>query len=439
MPRTKPSQKPNKGTVKILSLDEPKEFFFQTPCFFLALIAFFFCYLSFYIHPVFLNRAHLMEFTETIPRQAPIGVDLRTTLQRAASFYGQDSSPYVGDYSIYPPLVFFLGGWLSGMDFPKAHSLVTYLSVACFFFTAFIFPFILSGKKQFHLLPLLLFVLGLFSYGFQFELERGQFNVIAIFFASLAVGLFHCHPRYRLLAFAIFSIAVNLKLYPAIFLLMFIIDWKDWRANLRMVPTLAVINLGLLLLLGFHNFLAYFPAVLGRSADPYVWVGNLSISSYSTLHPFKLVGILNNQGFHLGDPVRWTRLFLWGLFLASFGMVLRNSIRRKKGEGFNRYLFLACVIAAMVVPSESHDYKLPILVGAVALAFMDDGFVPGFEKGRRVGTSLVVLVFFLSYATTFFSYVSKKYYLANNLPALLVMLLCVAWLSSLEPGRKEGT
>ena len=58
------------------------------------------------------------------------------------------------------------------------------------------------------------FVTGLTSHGLQFELERGQFNVVAISLCLLAVYIFHYQVKYRHFGYLLFLVAVQLKVYP---------------------------------------------------------------------------------------------------------------------------------------------------------------------------------------------------------------------------------
>ena len=85
-------------------------------------------------------------------------------------------------------------------------------------------------------------VTGLFSYGFQFELKQGQWNLIAFLFSVAAIYLFHQKPKYRWAAYLLFSISVQLKLFPAIFVFTLIDDFTDWKNNAKRIIGLEYSN-----------------------------------------------------------------------------------------------------------------------------------------------------------------------------------------------------
>ena len=128
---------------------------------------------------------------------------------------------------------------------------------------------------------MLIFITGLTSYGFQFELERGQFNVIAMALCFSAIFLFHRKPKLSWLAYILFTIAIQLKLYPAIYILFFVRDWKDILANLRRFLCLGIVNIALLFILGWGVFLDFLNSLRGTAIDQMIWVGNLSIRSFT--------------------------------------------------------------------------------------------------------------------------------------------------------------
>jgi hypothetical protein len=84
------------------------------------------------------------------------------------------------------------------------------------------------------------------SYGFMFEMERGQLDLYALFFALLAVWLLlarpHGSPWWPSLALAL---AVNIKAYPGVLAVVLL-----WRYRWRAVVPLLVTNVALLLSAG---------------------------------------------------------------------------------------------------------------------------------------------------------------------------------------------
>ncbi len=126
----------------------------------------------------------------------------------------------------------------------------------------------------------LVLVTGLFSYGLQFELERGQFNVIALTLGFTAIWVFHTHPNLRGIAYGLYVLSVQLKLYPGILALMLVHDWRDWGNNLRRFLLLLVANVAGFLVLGPGVAVDWMGAVRRHATDPAVWDGNHSIAAF---------------------------------------------------------------------------------------------------------------------------------------------------------------
>ena len=76
------------------------------------------------------------------------------------------------------------------------------------------------------------------SYGFMYEIDRGNIDLYALVFSLLAVWLTIRSPRSAWLPAAVLALAVGLKLYPAI--LVVLLFWRyRWRALLPVVVTTA--------------------------------------------------------------------------------------------------------------------------------------------------------------------------------------------------------
>ena len=128
---------------------------------------------------------------------------------------------------------------------------------------------------------MLIYLVGLTSYGIHFELERGQFIIISIALAFFGIFLFHKYPKPTWLAYILFILSIQLKIYPAVFIFLFIREWRNWKENIIRIAVLCIINFVLLFSLGwnlFHNFIQ----IIGETVnDPGVWVGNLSVRSFT--------------------------------------------------------------------------------------------------------------------------------------------------------------
>ncbi len=403
--------------------------------FIIIFIGFLITYLLFFISPIFLNSKHVMEFFKYVPGFNPIGIDLKQMLSYSESWFILKQTPYIGQ-NLYPPLASVFFAPLLMVDFSTAYAIIVIINVACFIFITLVFPWRMSEEK--HLSPLLILFLisGLFSYGLQFELERGQFNLIAMFFCITSIWIYHRHDRYRYLAYFLFSISIQLKIFPAIFIVMFIKDWKDLKNNVKRLVSIIIFNFALLFVLGPKVFVDFLKAISAQAVNPFVWFGNHSISSF--------IGLFQIYGGGLPNKLSWVTTysgliqFVLLVFVAVCILLIMLQAYRRQHRGFNGYLLLACTVGALVIPPVSHDYKLSILVAPIA-AFFCVSYENTNHRLRLIVTFLT-LAFSLAYSSTLFSYTNKPTILSNNLPALLALLLITTGFSLMaKPGYETNS
>jgi len=419
------------------------EYILNLPLITWVVIGFLFVYLLFFIRPVFLNVSHEMQFFKPIPAMDPIGADLRLMLKRAEAWFIKKQSPYIIGENQKPPLASVLFTPLIFVDAPTAYAIITLISLLCYLFITLILPLLLNKEKRLHPVILLLFISGLFSYGFQFELERGQFNVLAISLCFGSIYIYHYYHRYRYVAYVLFSISIQLKLFPAIFIVMFVRDWRDWKNNIKRACALAMCNFLALFALGPQAFLEFITEVKKHVVSPDNWIGNHSIRSFVT-------GVLTRaiEKYQLHDWA-WVSQHP-GLvedtllaFVAICLFLLMFQAYRQEWTGINPYLLLACTIGALLIPSVSHDYKLSILTAPVAIMFSDESFSKKVSNTRwRPLFILLICMLSFAYSSTLFSYTHKSFILTNNFPALIAMLGAATVLSlvfkSKHPDMKEN-
>jgi hypothetical protein len=89
-----------------------------------------------------------------------------------------DQSPYATGFIAYPPLTLVLFAPLLLIGYPAYFKLITLITLIGYGIATLFIPLALNKSKGVSII-LLMFVTGLFSYGLQFELERGQSNMIA--------------------------------------------------------------------------------------------------------------------------------------------------------------------------------------------------------------------------------------------------------------------
>jgi hypothetical protein len=368
-----------------------------------------------------------MFLPDTLPTLTPIAADLHTMME-----WGRDwldpNVPYHG----YPPLSNMFFAALYPLPFNVTYAIFAAMAIGTLLV---LLAMSLHRQQDGRIPPLLaLFVItGLSSYGLQFELERGQFNLLAFGLSVGGVWLFHAKPRWTLLAYALFCAGVQLKLYPAILILLLTRDYRDFKGNLRRAAGLAAANFLLLLALGLDRFSEFVTAVqvlatgFGGSAI------NHSIYSFARVAVATLSPYVALPAYTL-PTLQWT---LTLAMLASLAVIVWLNYRDRR-SGYDPYLLLACTIGAMVIPSVSFDYKLSILIAPTALAvveFEQRAVAP--SHPRTAGIAALVLLI-AAYTTTLFSFYLKPTALDNNCPALFVMLGCVtalAWMRSTAVSR----
>ena len=391
-------------------------------------------YLAFFAGPMFLNSTMRMEyFVGYLPDRSPIGNDLLVVTDLIRAWFSSGQSPYVEQF--YPPFVYVSFAPLVLLEHADAYRLITLVTLACSA-VCMLLAWLLAGRRKEGLMMLFL-VTGLLSYGLQFELERGQFNIIAMALVLASIYVFHRLPRWRILAYALFTIAVQLKVYPAIFALMLIEDWRDWKGSVKRLGGLAAVNAAMLLVAGPRLFVDFLGSVTQQMLSPTMnfWNGNHSINAFVfglTTYGYGVIPQAARAGWVQAAP--WIKAVLLAALAACFVMVI---IRRgARTRGFNPFLLLACTMAALMVPI-SNDYKLALLAAPLALAL---AAVP--EAGslaRRAVTAALLLLTGAAYGALLIPFKYKPFYLGNSFPLLLVILLSVTALSLFTESAGENT
>jgi Glycosyltransferase family 87 len=392
-----------------------------------VLVGFFVTFFFFFIQPVFFDPSHNMQFNQYIAVLSPIGRDFRGIVYLSSTWLHTRTVPLV----IYPPftLIFFTPFTL--LNYGAGYKIITCIILVCYVLTTLILPFWMSAQKSISALAMLIFVTGMVSYGLQFEVERGQWNLIAFTFCLIAIYIFHHYPRRRWLAYLFFTISVQLKLFPAIFVFALIEDWSGWKDNLKRFVGLGIVNIAALFIFGLDPIWHTLGAYVNLHGDTFGPPNNISISSFAAY--FLSSGLMPHQSFFLWlEANDWVLQFLVSaFFVLCFVIILRQAYKRN-GNGFDPWVFMACVVGALIIPSISFDYKLSILPASVALS------IPAIlerQDGRnRSLVSLLVFVLSMVYSSTLYSYRVKPEIIRNDLPALLVILAIYTILSCVNSG-----
>ncbi len=392
-----------------------------------VLVGFAITFLLFFIVPVFYDSSQMMQFSRYIRAMRPIGIDFRVVASDASGWLHSGSLPR----SLYPPLtlVFFAPFALISPD--AGYRVVTLLILACYALATLLLPQSINRSKGLSSFSMLIFVTGLISYGLQFELERGQWNLIAFTLCLAAIWLFHAHPKRRWLAYLFFIVAVQLKLYPAIFVLALVDRWSEWKRNLIRFAGLGLANIAALFVFGFgpiQSMLGSQSATdASHSAIPY----NLSISSF-VLYILSLPWLPHKRIIMWVQANNWLpKLILLGFVAICLVVVIWQAWKRGR-EGFDPYVFMACTIGALLIPSISYDYKLVLLPASVVLL---EPAMPSFRPGgNRLWLILTTLLFAVAYSCALYPEFSRPEWLRYLLPALLLVLVITTVWSVVNPG-----
>ncbi|MCX6068620.1 MAG: glycosyltransferase family 87 protein [Chloroflexi bacterium] len=257
----------HKGKQKILSVPYSAWVF----------AGFLIAYWLFFFMPVFLNTVGTFNQDAYIPAGARIGMDQNEIVNVMVKpfFNGQTDFLVRGPY---PPLLTVLYAPFTLMDPATSYATITIINLGIFLFLTLFLPWKIQGKLN--PLVFLFIVSGLYSYGFHFEVERGQFNLLTIFFVFSAVWSFHYYPKFRLLSYLLFSIAIQFKVFPILFIICFVDDWRSWNTNIKRFIGLGVFNFALLFVLGYRNFFMFLENISGFAVRKFGGFSGHSVSPF---------------------------------------------------------------------------------------------------------------------------------------------------------------
>jgi hypothetical protein len=372
-------------------------------------------FIPFLVFPMFFQsdlRVHCPE--GYLPKLIPIGNDLRLALDAARTWL---ETHQVTQFVFTPTGLLFYSPMLL-MDYARAYQAITLVTLFSYLILSII-AILISNKKD-HSIIAFIIAISIFAYGMQFELERGQSHTITLMLCFLSVYIFHKHPRFRMFAYLLFCISVQLKFYPAIFVLLFVDDWRDWKGNLIRFGALGLANFLAFLLFGFSYFSSFYNHMLLSMQE-----GEASPANHS-IHSFALVLQWYGMGLFDGSALDWIKNHggmienaLYAYFLVCFSIILVRAYTKNSHE-ISPNLLLACVIAGLTLPSVNHDYTLPLLT--IPFAISISAWSKGIYAWSKPITIVLLVISSFSYSLTLFPPAYKPIYLQNSLPMILVIL-----------------
>lgn len=259
-----------------------------------------------------------------------------------------------GGLSIYPPWAAVSYYPLTLFDVNTAYLLFSYILVAVLFFSIFL---CIRENKVFSSMQMTLFIAllctGLFyhTYPVLFAIERGNFDMLAGFFA--AAGLFALSRNFRKTAVITLAIAAQYKIYPVILgSILFI------RSGWKMLTAFIVMNILLLCIQGPGGMFALIKSLPQYVADPNLWPGNHSLASFAQEMvrlghlPVNLQSIVSKVS-SITIILIYAFTFFWFIFKRKPRIPSTFSVAEAGLIGMSFQIM-------SLLPSTGHDYKLPI-------------------------------------------------------------------------------
>lgn len=393
------------------------------------LLGFLIAYFLLFIFPVFFNPDHRIDYlTRYIPEITPIGRDLSFNTSSIKNWLSGNGL-YDFENHYYPPLYAVVFSPFLLLKYPATYFVMTAITLFSMVVSGLILPSLIVENKDRAVL-FFFFLTVIFSYGMQFELERGQFNIFAFTLSFLAIYIFYRHYQFRYLAYLLLSVAIQIKLYPVFFTIMLVKDWRDWKNNILRFAGLAVFNFALLFVLGYKTFVDFINAI--PTLVDAVWIRpyNHSLASFVNDLTDNGLGVFQpDSAAILKENYSLIKLVLILYYVVCLLVVIGRAYKNNE-NGINPDLFLICTIGALILPSVSIDYKLPLLSPAIALALSYDSHSP--QKIRRIVIAVLLVIISLAYSYTLFSFTQRPSFLASCFPLFMMILTAITLLNVVE-------
>jgi Glycosyltransferase family 87 len=371
-------------------------------------LGFLIAYLAFFIFPTFLNAANQIHYSSGfLPSREHTGFDVRLTLDHIRVWFTGEREPKY----LFPALTTILFTPLLLLPYPLYFYVITAVTLTSYLVLNLFLPLWIV-KKEDRLMLFFVFAASIFSYGLQFELETGQFYTITMMLVVAAIYIFHNHPSYRIFAYILFSIAIQLKVFPAIFVVMFVDEWQDWQAVLKRFAALGLVNFALLFMLGYPYFAVFFTHLVDSGAV-------VELAYNHSIYAF--VTGLSAPG--------WVGSVLYLYFFVCFFLVLRRAYLQNK-KGIHPDLLMTCLIGGLMIPAISHDYNLSLLAAPFVLVMSAQNL----QDGTWVKIASIVLISTASfaYSATLFPSIARPAALENSFPFLFLILTTIVLLGLMQ-------
>lgn len=390
-------------------------------------------YLLFFISPTIFNTdLRFVYYNRFLPEHYPIGGDFIMTIDAIKTMIISQEIPQI----LYPPLLNILFSPFLWLNYPQNYYILSSITLLSLVILVVLIPKQLIGTREQPIIALVL-VSSLLSYGLQFELERGQSHTIAFMFCISGVYLFHKHPNMRWLSYFLFSISIQMKVYPAIFVLLFVQDWRNWSQNIKRFMGLGLLNVGLLFLHGTDYFLHFYQHMISAVNTQENYITNHSVKGFIFNLVHNNFGELDPDLSKILKPnAHIIEIGLIALCFLCLGLILWQAYQENR-PGVNLRLLFVCTLLCLLVPALNHDYTLGLLAGAFTLFTGNIKVQGGF--GRRALSVLLLIVMALAYSATFYPFKYRPPVLESTFPMLLTLLLISTALTFILPRETQDT
>jgi hypothetical protein len=404
-------------------LTEKKQLFYI-----ILAIAFIACSIGFFYNAAFFNDKGRVIYPRYLPENKWLGNDFFIDYSFSSRYFVEHKSAYISDDlnewyagNPYPPIFTFTMGPLFWLNISKetGYNILVWIIFGAFLFMTMVLPIFYTRKISISGGQLFVIATGIASYGMQFALERGQLDIIAMFFGLTAVYIFWFFPKYRLLAYFFLFMGFQYKIYPIYLLPCFIDDLQHPKKSIIRVGGIALACFVSLFVMGTAGFTEFIRSLTSQKVLAYVRDhGIINGTTY-------MLKVLNLPYEPIKVIVAASAPFLILSILSFVGLVL-PTIRKKTKIGFSPALVLWCTIASMILFPSSKDYKLVVMFGAVVLfaihleRLLENGSI------RRMGVLLAGLTLFsLGYCGTVYSYGYRPLILQNSFIFLFLIMVSI--------------
>jgi hypothetical protein len=377
-------------------------------------------FIFFFVIPTFSGMPeHILYPDKFIPPMPSIGYDLMLLLEGTQAWLQhQQTTPY-----IFAPFVHVLFAPFLLLGEPRSYYLLVFITLTSYFLISWLA--ILMSESADKFVIGFIAAISSFSYGLIYELERGQTYTFSLALCFLAIYIFHRYRTLRWLAYLLFCVGVQFEFSPALLVILFVDDWRDWKSTLKRFVALGAANFFALFLFGYSYFYDFYSGMTGALQSSEVSRTNHSINSFAKLlGAQRLMWFSEETTLWFASHAHWISGALYIFFIVGFLLVLaRVWIQNKRG--LDPDLFLVSILGMLMLPSINHDYTLPLLMAPVDLSITEWNR----EGAMNSKTQSVILTVIASFAyfSTLITYEFRPLYLENSMTMILILLAVVTF------------